>query len=706
MPIAALIAGGMGTGGVPALTEAQKLALIIAARHRPLAYWTQELWVNWNGDGTTLTDESVWLPGLSGITLNESLDKRTGQPEGGVLTIEMVDPDRRYDRDNPASPIYSYLTHGGQKALWKFGWGGQVIGAFGGRLVRPVANRDASSATIVVQDVAAWTWGELNYGPYEDQTTDVTAKALMEQCGLVDGTDFACDTGETTSKVAAVVKGRLWDELTKLAIAEGGGVRIDHSVIGGKVLFVNRTNWQNWLRTPIDTLSWSQEVYPGCEVSRPDMPNHLDFQYDNRVAAIAESVVYTQPDQPQVPAAYTFQVQDPGSGGGTTGDVMVASYSTCKTGTVLAAGTSTTVQMIQLAGAVVGTYTFTYRIPSPGTAGITLTKSGGGASQELVIFGLGAGSTKVLNFTTHGIAVTIATTGACAAATLGALLDGLTIILIVLTTPGVPTYHTVYVAGKRTIVIRETDLTVDWRYPVPCVFTTVASCVANTKADGTGTNIPVTAGDAGEISGYSDSLHYIFTPSEGFATIQFQNLKAANVYVTALTINGRPADRSVPWSVPIEDHEAQMEPGAAAQPVTVSLSNPYLSSAETADARGHDVLAFLQGLREQYNPEIDAAPWLHAGYPLTLTDDRIAGTSTDLHLRVIAHQLTLSGGRFESKLRCAKGLPAGDVLCDPINLPPLAVGDAFPEEDEGPWYWDGDDGVHHGARWSTVAVWG
>ncbi len=85
---------------------------LIAATLAPVHTFGYELWVQW--DGVTFVNETPYVLSLAGV---ESVDPNTRALNAAEVNVELDNATRRYDPDNAAGPLYSYLTHPGPEGL-------------------------------------------------------------------------------------------------------------------------------------------------------------------------------------------------------------------------------------------------------------------------------------------------------------------------------------------------------------------------------------------------------------------------------------------------------------------------------------------------------------------------------------------------------------------------------------------------------------
>ena len=238
----------------------------------------------------------------------------------------------------------------------------------------------------------------------------------------------------------------------------------------------------------------------------------------------------------------------------------------------------------------------------------------------------------------------------------------------------------VYNTGDMAVTVRGMDRT-RWERSLPLVFTTVASITANTAADGTGTNVPVSAGGQAAMYGFSNALTYLWMPQGSTGYLAFWNQSNVPVYVRVLTINGRPARTVSPFAVTVDDVEAQVD-GV----VEVKVRNAYLPTSDVATDRARDYLFFRSGMRARVDPKVDGCPYLHPLDAFAFVDDSVSPEVTE-YLQVLRNDWSYGDDGYACALRTAPALPPTDrALTSEVVAP---TDGAIAAADSGPWTWGG-----------------
>jgi hypothetical protein len=658
-----------------------------AAPHDPC----HQLLVQW--DGLTWTDESAWLA-EDGLSITESSND-DGTPQATRVTLELDNTDGRYTKGG-SSQIAGYLTHAGQRVRLRLGYNGiyAAEGDFWGYL-GPLEPKESSAAATMT----AWDW----VGAKHDQVgivaaaiaTDDVFRNLLGQLGETEGVDYDADAGEMTCQSAIAAQADPWEEFRKLAVAEGGRIYVDRTT--GRKRFMNRTNARAALLAPIATFSRSREIYDSKLVQRDDMPNRLTLQYEDRNSAIADELVLEQSTPVGIPAATTWQVANdpttwegytPGAGGNNEVQVVTLD-ATGGSFHLVYFGRQTTYLAWNATAATVEAAL--EALPEIGGDNVTVSGAAGGPYTATFVGSLGNQDVPQLNWINELFkGGEISGTGRIVVWTSVPGSDGTPSV------PGTPGYTTKYGAGQQPINFPKLSDLANLNWNIPGVYTTIDTITCNTAADGSGTNVPATSGMPGELGGFSNAVHYVWVPevSGGGAHLQLFNLSAAVVYLTVFKANGRPARTVTTWSTTINEPVAQAIPGVAVIPVTVS--NPYLPSAEEATPRGQELVAYMSSLRECEQHELDGCPYLHPGDPYAILDDRKTDPAdwTISYWRVVSHSqqyVPREGGGYSSTIVAAPGLPPGDFIVEDATLagaeiPAVVEGYIDLRAEQGPWY--------------------
>ena len=214
---------------------------------------------------------------------------------------------------------------------------------------------------------------------------------------------------------------------------------------------------------------------------------------------------------------------------------------------------------------------------------------------------------------------------------------------------------------------------------------------ANTAADGSGTNIPVTAvaGDGASgpssITAFANEIHYELTAQGSTAEVAFRNLTNAVAYITVMKVNGKPTTPASPWSIVADDHEAQDLFGVIPQ----TISNAYLPNADVAMIRAQDMLFFRSGVRTRVDiPAMDSVPFLHPFDAFAFVDDKVSPPVTT-YQQVLRNDWRASADGYTCGLFSAPALPpqTDQALSDSVPAP--TDGTLITETDEPPWTWGG-----------------
>ena len=77
-------------------------------------------------------DETAYVLSLGGV---ESVDPGSRALNAAEANVELDNATRRYDPDNATGPLYSSLTHPGQKAYIRLGYNGVLVFSPQGQLL-------------------------------------------------------------------------------------------------------------------------------------------------------------------------------------------------------------------------------------------------------------------------------------------------------------------------------------------------------------------------------------------------------------------------------------------------------------------------------------------------------------------------------------------------------------------------------------------
>jgi len=275
---------------------------LVDATADPVHQFSHQFLVRW--DGINWTDETAYVLSMAGVESSDPADRTMHTAE---VSVSLDNSTRRFSVDNPASPIYPYLTHAGQKCRVLLGWSGETA-LFATVWIKTLnALVDEKRADLLALDRMRILGSQyLDYGPLANVRLDEVARALLVKGKLVEGTDFVLDVAEANASYAVVRDGRLATELQDIAIAEGGRIYVDPD---GVIRFLNRTNTGKALRTPVTTLDRGVVYNVTYGRGGRDEFNRLVLRYADRMPNIADEVVYAQQMPLLAPSAY-----DPGTG--------------------------------------------------------------------------------------------------------------------------------------------------------------------------------------------------------------------------------------------------------------------------------------------------------------------------------------------------------------------------------------------------------
>jgi hypothetical protein len=277
---------------------------LIAATLAPVHTFGYELWVQW--DGVTFVNETPYVLSLAGV---ESVDPNTRALNAAEVNVELDNATRRYDPDNAAGPLYSYLTHPGQKAYIRLGYNGILakIGTFWIDSLTPTESTRGVSMRLLDR-LATLARLQVNYGPSSAVRLDNVARGLLVAAGLTEGVHFVLDVAETTAVWAVAVAASPVAELADLAIAEGGRVYVD---VDGVLRFLNRESHRALLATPVASFVRSLVAYDLSYARRQQgQVSRVLLAYEDRVSALVDETVYDQKTPVALPTAYGWTTFD------------------------------------------------------------------------------------------------------------------------------------------------------------------------------------------------------------------------------------------------------------------------------------------------------------------------------------------------------------------------------------------------------------
>jgi len=260
---------------------------VVARPLAPLHTFGYELWVQW--DGVTWVDETPYVLSMSGV---ESVDPGSRALNAAEANVELDNASRRYDPDNVAGPLYSYLTHPGQKAYIRLGYDGvSKIGTFWIDSLTPTEAARTVSMRLLDR-LESLARSRANFGPTVNVRLDNVARGLLTAAGLTEGEHFALDVAETTAVWAVAVAANPVAELQDLALAEGGRITVD---VDGVLRFLNRSNHRALLATPRASFVRSLVAYDLSSARRQQgQVSRVLLAYEDRVSALVDEIVYDQ----------------------------------------------------------------------------------------------------------------------------------------------------------------------------------------------------------------------------------------------------------------------------------------------------------------------------------------------------------------------------------------------------------------------------
>jgi hypothetical protein len=544
---------------------------LIAAAFAPVHMPAMRLWVAW--DGVNYTDESASVLSMKGV---ESADVVFRTLHASELDISLDNTTRRYDPTNPASPIYSYLTHAGQKLYIELGYNGFYVVAMTGWIRTLKDNEAAITTEVVVQDLTAKLQDvKVNLAPGSGHATGWVASQLIAQAGLASGEDYSFDTGDFVTRYSAAQNANLMSDLSLLALAEGGRLYCDTD---GLLRFKSRTNHIAAEKTVVATLNRSQVYGLDHKRMKSSIVTRLTLTYDDRENIITPETV--------------FQLQSGALG--------------------LKGGTS------------VGIY---------GPDGHTIT----------------------------GWWVS----------------------------PGI-----------TTLVLRGMDMTT-WEKDLPVDFVDITTL---TITDGIGTPITPTVYDPLNPPDWHTTLtplvYYQWTPSGPFGYLTFYTLPVAPIplFVTALVASGKPGRVVSPFSVQVNDLEAQDVYGVLEQ----TISNPYWPDPSFAMDRANELLALASGRIASIDiPDVDGLPFLHPYDVFRFVDDSVT-PPVDYFLQVAENSWSYDENGYKSSLKTIPVNGSGEAIETDL-VPALALSTPTTLDDAGPWKWG--SGSSHDMVWGRADAW-
>lgn len=262
-------------------------AALVAAVKRAVHAPAMSITVSW--DGVTWTDESAYILALRGV---ESVDPTSRYPQAAEVTIELDNSTRRYSADNAASPLYPYLTHGGQKVRIDLGYDGltERVGTYWIEDLAP--NETAGTAAVRLFDrLGSLVEARARLTPTLDARTDELAALLLGSVS-VPATDYVLDVGERRVPFAISADQPALAELAQLAQAEGGRLFADPE---GVIRLWNRSRHLDALRLPKIGLTRSAHLYDMSYPRRTDSTiTRYVLEFDTRENVTVDEVVYVQ----------------------------------------------------------------------------------------------------------------------------------------------------------------------------------------------------------------------------------------------------------------------------------------------------------------------------------------------------------------------------------------------------------------------------
>lgn len=271
-------------------------ALLVEAALAPLHTFSARLWVRW--DGVNWYDETSSMLDAGGV---DDVDLEFRRLNTSDATVTLDNGDLRYSQSNIGGTLYPYLGKIGQEAYIEAGYGGRYDVVFRGivdSLVPRTADRTASLH--LVGRSAVWQQARVTYGPATNVVADAVIRAMLTSIGLVEGTDFVLDVGETILPFALASDAPLMEELAQLTLAEGGRLFVDG---GGVLRWWNRSHTRRVSSRPILTLSTLDHLYDLARATTPQgLATELSLEYLDRVASASETV-YQQGRAIVIPSA-------------------------------------------------------------------------------------------------------------------------------------------------------------------------------------------------------------------------------------------------------------------------------------------------------------------------------------------------------------------------------------------------------------------
>jgi hypothetical protein len=205
---------------------------------------------------------------------------------------------------------------------------------------------------------------------------------------------------------------------------------------------------------------------------------------------------------------------------------------------------------------------------------------------------------------------------------------------------------------------------------IPVEELVIGTIVANTAADGSGTAVTVTNSlPPFPFTSPGSNVYYQMTVTGSTAAIRMWNSRGVPVYITALTLTGKPNRNAALYRVSVDDELSQQQYGEVVEQV---IESNWLPTLPVAQERATTHLYSLAGTVASIDiPSLDGIPWLHAQDSVRFVDDRETPSQT-FYLRVFSHQWKFDTGGYTSNLRTVPSLPTTQFIVYD-ELPPLVV---------------------------------